>query len=228
VAEEFPPEDVPALATRATLVGRTDLHPDLARLVVAAIPAALPPAWVGDPHAFPSLVDTQLPVNEDARKFLVEGPTPLEGFLPFEVASPLSRIYLVLLPLLVIAFPLFTLTRASWAWFLRSRIVGWYPRIHAIERGIDSADLDELLRQREFLGSLSEQVSHKTKVPASYLAAYYDLRADIEYVTHRLDARIATLQAAGTTAAQGAGAVPPATTTASSPASDEEPEALPD
>lgn len=130
-------------------------------------------------------------MNEDARKFLVDGPTPLEGFLPFEVASPLSRIYIILLPLLVLAFPLWTLLRASSGWFLRSRITGWYPRIHAIERGVNDSSLEELREQRAFLGSLVAEMSRKTRVPASYLAAYYDLGIDIEYVTRRVDARIA-------------------------------------
>ena len=98
VALDVPPDAVRALAARATVVGTADLHPDLARLIVAVLPAAIPPAWVGDPHALPGLADTQLPVNEDARQFLDEGPTPLEGSLPFEVASPLSRIYLIVLP----------------------------------------------------------------------------------------------------------------------------------
>ena len=91
VALDVPPDAVRALAARATVVGTADLHPDLARLIVAVLPAAIPPAWVGDPHALPGLADTQLPVNEDARQFLDEGPTPLEGSLPFEAASPLSR-----------------------------------------------------------------------------------------------------------------------------------------
>ena len=195
-AADVPPEDVPMLAARATLMGRGSLHPDLARLVVQSLPAVMPLALVGDPHAFPSLEGTQLPVNADAQKFYAEGPTPLERFLPFEIASPLSRIYLVLLPLLVLAFPLWTLTKAGIAWFMRGRINNWYPRIHAIERGIDSASLGQLEENRDFLRAVAAQLETKTRVPAGYGAAYYDLRIDLQYVMERVEGRIAVLRAA--------------------------------
>jgi hypothetical protein len=161
-------------------MGRPGLHPDLARLVMHELPAVIPPAWVGEPHTFPSLAGTQFAINGDARTVLAEGPTPLEAFLPFEVASPLSRIYLVLLPLLVIIFPLWTLVRATWAWFMRGRITNWYPRIHAIEREIDTASLPKLEADREFLGTLASQLAKRTRVPAGYGGAYYDLRVDVD------------------------------------------------
>ncbi len=54
----------------------------------------------------PRCNDTRLRVNEDAKKYLDEGPTPLESFLPFDgTASPCRRIHLILLPLLVLVFP---------------------------------------------------------------------------------------------------------------------------
>lgn len=193
----IPPYDVPMLAARATLMARPGLHPDLARLVVQEVRAAIPPALIGDPQAYPSLSGTQLPVNEDARKFLVEGPTPLEGFLPFEVASPLSRIYLVLLPLLVLIFPVWTLIRAGWVSYTRGRISNWYPRLVAIERGIDTADLLKLEQDRDFLTALATQLATRTRVPGIYGAAHFDLRADVEFVTRKVDARMAELRADG-------------------------------
>ena len=161
-----PPADVPMLAARATLMARESLHPDLARLVVKSLSAVMPLALVGDPAAFPSLERSEFTANEDARKFFLEGPTPLESFLPFEIASPLSRIYLVLLPLLVLAFPIWTLTKAGIAWYMRGRINNWYPRIHDAERRIDTAPLAQLREDDEALRALAEQLSTKTRVPA--------------------------------------------------------------
>ncbi len=190
-----PPADVPMLAARATLMARESLHPDLARLVVKSLSAVMPLALVGDPEAFPSLERSEFTANEDARKFFLEGPTPLESFLPFEIASPLSRIYLVLLPLLVLAFPIWTLTKAGIAWYMRGRINNWYPRIHDAERRIDTAPLAQLREDDEALRALAAQLSTKTRVPAAYGAAYYDLRVDLDYVLQRLGRRIAELEA---------------------------------
>lgn len=185
-----PPDDMPMLAARATLMGREGLNPDLVRLVVRELSAVLPLPYVGELDAFPSLDRTTLPVNEDARKFLVEGPTPLEAFLPFEIASPLSRVYLVLLPLLVIAFPLYTLAKAGWAWFNNSRIVSWYPRINAIEHNLDQSSLPELMIQQDFLRGLDAQLAKQKRVPAGYLGNYYSLRSDVAFVNRKVEQRI--------------------------------------
>lgn len=189
----MPPEDMEMLAARATLMGRGGLHPDLARLIVREVPDALPLPYVGELDDFPSLDHTAFPVNEDARTFLDEGPTPLEAFLPFEVASPLSRVYLILLPLLVVLFPLYTLVKAGWNWFNSSRIVSWYPRIHAIERNLETSSLAELMAQQDFLKSLDAQLARQERVPAGYMAIYYDLRTDLTFVIHKVEARITEL-----------------------------------
>ena len=186
----MPPEDMPMLAARATLMGREGLHPDLARLIVREVPDILPLAYVGELDAFPSLDHTTFPVNEDARKFLDEGPTPLEAFLPFEIASPLSRVYLILLPLLVVLFPLYTLAKAGWAWVNNSRVVGWYPRISAIERNLETSSLAELMAQQDFLRGLDAQLAGQKRVPAGYMATYYDLRTDAAFVRRKVEARI--------------------------------------
>jgi TRAP-type uncharacterized transport system substrate-binding protein len=189
-APVMPPEDMEMLAARATLLGRAGLHPDLARLIVREIPDALPVPYVGGLDAFPSLHGTAFSVNEDARTFLDEGPTPLEAFLPFEIASPLSRIYLILLPLLVILFPLYTIVKASWDWFNNSRVLSWYPRINAIERSLERSSLSELMAQQDFLLSLDSRLATQKRVPAGYMATLYDLRIDAAFVRRRVEERI--------------------------------------
>ncbi len=192
-----PPGDMAMLAARATLMGRDGLNPDLARLIVRELPAVLPVPYVGDLDAFPSLQHTRFPVNEDARKYLDEGPTPLESFLPFEIASPLSRVYLILLPLLVLAFPVYTLAKAGWEWFNNSRVVSWYPRINEIERNVETSDLDALLAQRRFLVGLDGQLARQRRVPAGKMGTLYQLRTHLSFVIRKVEARIAELGGAG-------------------------------
>ncbi len=200
-ASPVPPEDMAMLAARATLMGRDGLHPDLARLIVRELPGVLPVPYVGDLDAFPSLTHTQFPVNEDARKYLEEGPTPLESFLPFEIASPLSRIYLILLPLLVLAFPIYTLAKAGWEWFNNRRVVSWYPRINAIERNLESSDLDELMAQQDFLVGLDGQLARQRRMPAGKMGTLYQLRTHLSFVIRKVEARITELGGEGALAA---------------------------
>ena len=200
-ASPVPPQDMAMLAARATLMGRDGLNPDLARLIVRELPEVLPVPYVGDLDAFPSLTQTQFPVNEDARKYLEEGPTPLESFLPFEIASPLSRVYLILLPLLVLAFPVYTLAKAGWEWFNNSRVVSWYPRINAIERNLEASDLDELMAQQDFLVGLDGQLARQRRVPAGKMGTLYQLRTHLSFVIRKVEARIAELGGEGALAA---------------------------
>jgi TRAP-type uncharacterized transport system substrate-binding protein len=195
IDRDVPPEAFDILAARATLVGRADLHPDLARLLVTVTPDALAYPLIGAPHEFPSLAQTQFPANEEAQRYLTDGPTPLERFLPWDVASPLSRYYVLLLPIVLLLYPLWHVAKAGFAWYQSRKIVGWYPRIYAIERGLPEATLPELELQQEFLRAIVAQVSSRQKVSAGYLAAYYDLRGNIAFVQRLVVQRIAELRA---------------------------------
>ncbi len=200
-ASPVPPQDMAMLAARATLMGREGLNPDLARLIVRELPGVLPVPYVGDLDAFPSLSQTQFPVDEDARKYLEEGPTPLESFLPFEIASPLSRVYLILLPLLVLAFPVYTLAKAGWEWFNNSRVNSWYPRINAIERNLGESSLEELMEQQDFLVGLDGQLARQRRMPAGKMGTLYQLRTHLSFVIRKVEARIAELGGEGALAA---------------------------
>ncbi len=79
-------------------------------------------------------------------------------------------------------------------WYQSRKIVGWYPRIYAIERGLPDATLPELSLQHEFLRAVVAQVSSRQTVSAGYLAAYYDLRANIGFVQRLVDQRMDELR----------------------------------
>lgn len=194
IARDLPAEDGEVLAARATLVGKPGLHPDLARLLDTVLPEVLSYPLVGATDAFPSLAQTRFPINEDAQRYLQDGQTPLERFLPFEIASPLSRYYVLIVPIVILLYPLWHVVKAAFGWYQSRKIVGWYPRIYAIERGLPDATLPELALQHEFLRAVVAQVSSRQRVSAGYLAAYYDLRANIGFVQRLVDQRIGELR----------------------------------
>jgi hypothetical protein len=101
----------------------------------------------------------------------------------------------VLLLPIVLLYPLWHVAKALVSWYQSRKIVGWYPRLYAIERGLPDATLPELELQHEFLRAIVARVSSRQKVSAGYLAAYYDLRANIAFVQRLVDGRIAELHA---------------------------------
>ncbi len=169
---------------------------------------------VGDPTAFPGLATTQFPENEDAARYFRDGPTLLEQVLPFDLASPLSRWWVLVLPLAFLVVPLIAAVRAVWSWFNTSRIVGWYPRLHWIEQHLTDFSLEELDDQAEFLADLDRSLPIRTRVSAGYLSAYYDLRLTLDFVISRVEQRrqeLRGLEAAGVAPQPDFGEEPPET-----------------
>ena len=189
VAADIPPTDLQMMGVRATLMAKDGLQADLARLLAGSVEGVLAHPLIGDPGAFPGLQTTQFPKNEEAVHFYEEGPTALEQFLPFDIASPLSRWWVLLLPLLVLLVPLYAVARATWSWFNTRRIVGWYPRLHWIEQNLDRFSAEQLDEQLAFLKDLEASLPTRTRVSAGYLAAYYDMRRTLEFVSGRVAAR---------------------------------------
>jgi TRAP transporter TAXI family solute receptor len=200
IPANVPPHDTRMVGVRATLMAKPGLQSDLGRLLAASVGRVLTYPLVGDPTAFPGLDTTQFPRNQDADLYFKDGPTALEQFLPFDVASPLSRWWVLLLPLLVLAFPIYTIGKATWSWFNTSRIVSWYPRLHWVEQNLDRFSAEQVDVQREFLSNLDASLPNRTRVSAGYLAAYYDLRRTIAFVAERLEIRrqeLRNLEASG-------------------------------
>ena len=138
--------------------------------------------------------------TDDAVRYFKDGPTALEQFLPFDIASPLSRWWVLILPLIVLLFPLVAIVRAVWSWFNTSRIVSWYPRLHWIEQNLDSFSTEQLDAQLVFLKDLDSSLPTRTRVSAGYLAAYYDMRTTVRFVSGRVAARhdeLRDMEAAG-------------------------------
>lgn len=202
IADDLPPADTDMVGVRATLMGKDGLQADLARLLAAATGRVLKYPLIGEPNAFPGLATTQFPKNEDAERYFKDGPTALEQFLPFDIASPLSRWWVLLLPLFFLVLPLVAVGRAVWSWFNTSRIVSWYPRLHWIERNLDRFSAEQLDRERRFLVDLDASLPTRTRVSAGYLAAYYDLRRTLQFVSDRVETRadeLSDLEASGAT-----------------------------
>ena len=200
IRANVPPTDTTMVGVRATLMAKDGLQADLARLLARSVGGVLTYPLIGDPTAFPGLDTTRFPRNDDAVRYFKDGPTALEQFLPFDIASPLSRWWVLILPLIVLLFPLVAIVRAVWSWFNTSRIVSWYPRLHWIEQNLDSFSTEQLDAQLVFLKDLDSSLPTRTRVSAGYLAAYYDMRTTVRFVSGRVAARhdeLRDMEAAG-------------------------------
>lgn len=194
LAENTPDSDKQLLATVATLVAGPTLHPDLARLLLGVATAVHNQGGLLETTGeFPSDKLVLLPLSQDAANFLENGPTGLERYLPFWIASRMERILFVVIPLIVLFYPFFRSTPLAFTFYFRYRIYRWYQFVRKVEQGIDSYSIAEIDRNVEELRDLLKELTDSMRVPLFYLADFYNLRLHINLVINRLNARRAVL-----------------------------------
>ncbi len=192
--KDIPSADTPMLAARATLVAGPTLHPDLARLLLIVADEVHRPGGIFEaPNEFPSSTFVGIPMNEDAVRFLANGPTALEDYLPLWLASRLERFFLLLLPLAIIFYTVVrgvpTATNSLFTYRIKRR----YLELREIERGYmgyDEAQLEKAISELELT---QERLIKSTTVPTSVLGDLYDLHYHTDVTLDRLYKRRAAL-----------------------------------
>jgi TRAP transporter TAXI family solute receptor len=185
----IPDKHVTLVATTATLVARSDLHPALVDLVLqAASEVHSEQGTFENAGQFPSPNYVTFPLSKDARRYFVHGPPFLQNHMPFWAASLIDRLKVMLLPLLVLLVPLLKILPPTYRWRVRSKIYRWYKELQAIEsrfRESESgksrgATLDDLCQ-------IEKEIA-RVNVPLSYADELYNLRLHIKIARERIEA----------------------------------------
>lgn len=103
-----PSRDIRMVATTMTLVARPDLHPATQRLLLTvsrSIAQRARDPFSGE-RAFPAFVDRELPRSPIAERFHRQGPPALSGRVPYWVASLVDSLWVAVLALLAVVYPL--------------------------------------------------------------------------------------------------------------------------
>jgi TRAP transporter TAXI family solute receptor len=189
LARDIPPRDTRLVASAATLAARPDLNPKVIPAVLDAVTRVHETGGVFEERRqFPSADLADLPMNSDARRYILDGPSFLYRWLPYGTAVVLDRLKVLLLPLVALLLPLFRIGPPLYQWRVRSKIYRWYGAVRDIDmallddRNVDLADLRERLR------TLEREVAD-VHVPLSYAGEQYHLRLHIRLLQERLEAR---------------------------------------
>jgi hypothetical protein len=187
LANNLPPQATPLLAVIASLVATPELHPiarrALLRVVLAEHGKDLPP-----------MGRLEIPINQDAQRYLQNGPGILERYLPFSAAAFIDRMKIMLVPLLTLLIPLLKSILPIYRWRIRFKIYRWYASLkeadERVERIETPAGVEEELRR---IRRLEEELEMQVSVPLSYMGEFYDLRGHVELVKQRLERRLKRL-----------------------------------
>ena len=185
----MPPEPRQLIALEARMAIVPDLHPALInRLTMAARELHGDRGIITDPHRFPSVEGTALPVNNAARQLIQEGPSSWHDWLPYWIAAQINRFLLLLLPFVFIGLPLLQALPGLYAYVMRWRVFQHYPEIRVIEDQLGPETDDITLSQMERQLVDLDQRLGQLRLPAAYRQAAYEARMHIDLVQKRLAA----------------------------------------
>jgi hypothetical protein len=135
---------------------------------------------------FPSTRFTDLPMNQQAARYIQEGPSFLYRFLPFGLASMIDRLKVMIIPLITLCFPLFKAAPPLYRIRIRSKIYRWYEQLREADLKIrEGAKPGELRQRRDEIDRIDRELP-TIRVPLSYMEEFYNLRLHIEFVQRRL------------------------------------------
>lgn len=189
-AARRPDERVDLVAMVARLVARDGLHPALVdRLVEAAREVHSGRDLVTREGQFPAASGVDMAMNVQAASLIEKGPNPFNRFLPYWIGAQISKFALLLVPLVVIFFPVFRIAPSLYQWRMRGKVWRHYPELRAIERDSaavrDAAALDGLSRR---LDAIEAQVT-RSRLPPSYREYAYAMRVHIDLVRRKIAER---------------------------------------
>ncbi len=190
-----PAEDVPLIAARATLVANEELHPDLARLLlIIATEVHSEGGILEQSKEFPNSEPVEIRLNGDAVRYLENGPTGLERYLPLWLASRLERFLFLLLPVALLLYPLLRGIPSLAAYYNQYRIKRRYQRLREIERQYKGYSVEELDVAVADLEDFQKELNEKVNVPTTMLDELYNLRMHTSLTLDRLYARGSVLE----------------------------------
>lgn len=180
----LPPRDTTVLATSASLVARSDLHPALQRLAARAAQEVHGSAGLFRQNGeFPTLKRLEFPASPQARRTLAYGVPWFEAYLPFWWGQVLLRLLLVCLPVALVALWLARMVPAYLRWVLESRIARWYGELKYIEHDLARGKVTGLERT-QFLARLDriERAMRDVVTPAYLMPRWFLLRKHVGFV----------------------------------------------
>jgi TRAP-type uncharacterized transport system substrate-binding protein len=185
LALDNPAQDIQLVGPTASLITRNSTHPALLQLFTGATHQIHGmPGWFAQSKQFPNAQRDELPMAQEAERYLKNGPPLLQRYLPFWFANLVERMWVALSVIIVVLLPLSRILPPLYTFRVRSRIFKWYAQLRSIEDR-DSPDPQVRTGLIDELNALDGMVE-KIKVPLSHADELYALRSNIHLVRKKL------------------------------------------
>jgi len=187
LVRDLPPRDTVLLATTANVVVRDDLHPALATTLLQAMTEVNGKGgFFQRAGEFPTYKDQSFLLSPDAQRYYKSGPPFLQRYLPFSLAVLVERMFVMILPLVMISLPLLKFAPTIYTWRVRSKIYRCYGDLKFLENELRTA-YDPLSHQSyvERLERIEDDASTRN-IPLAFTDLLYTLREHINLVREKL------------------------------------------
>lgn len=184
----LPEREFQMISPTVDLIARKNMHPALVDLILdAATQIHSRPTTLRKKGEFPNPKETEIALSPDAARYYKTGKSFLYRYMPFWIASMLSRLLVVVVPLLVVVVPGLRVLPVLFSLGMKLNIYRWYRGLLAIEQdlksGLPAAGASGLLQK---LDDIEADVSKK-KIPTSFANTIYVLKGHIRFVRERLE-----------------------------------------
>jgi len=191
-----PPNDVTLIGTTARVLIRDDVHPAIVQLLARIMKEEHEgPGLFQRSGEFPKPIDPKFPVAQIAIDYYKNGPSLLQGYLPFWMTIYAQRMIALMLATLAIVFPVFTIAPRLYGWFVREHLGKLYRRLRVVENALQApltaAKIETLQRE---LADIDQAAG---VLPMRNSDLYFMLRYHLDRTRSRLVEASQTAEAAG-------------------------------
>lgn len=189
-AKQVPDKEIQLIGTKAMLVAREGLAFPLVQLLLdAAREVHATQGFFEEPAEFPNTMPVDIPVSVDAMRHLRFGPKMLQRYMPLVAASYVERVFVLLVPLVVVLIPLIEFCWQVFKTIIMRRIHLLYGELALLEREVDAAT-DKTSTTR-WLATLEriERSAGSMKIPSSFANEAYALREHVRFVRREVEAK---------------------------------------
>lgn len=181
--KNIPEKNVTLLGPMLELIATDKLHPALSDLILdAATQIHSRPGIYQKRGEFPIAIEHAIPMSEDATRFYKSGKSLFYRYLPFWLASLVSRIVTVLLPIALFLIPTLRSIPTFFRWRTQIKIRRRYRDLLTIEEKFkNETDPARLALLRRNFDRIDNEMS-KMRVRAAFADQFYSLRGHIDYV----------------------------------------------
>ena len=188
LGENVPPENMSLLAPTVELVAHSKLHPALTDLLIeAATQVHGRASLLQTAGQFPNRSIHTFPISAEAARFYKEGDRSfIYRYLPFWLASMVSRLLIVIVPLFVVMIPSLRYLPVLYRWRINTRIHHRYGELMELERQtLEPLSDGQRTQMLDRLAAIEKQVISR-KMPGSHAEQVYILREHIDFVRRKL------------------------------------------